>query len=110
MKQTLDTHEAARLLSSNPDNGFSYSGAVALVEYLEELEADTSEEIEFDAVAIRYDYSEYKSLTTWADEYGHDFAFDEDMDEEERDETVRDYICDHGQLIEFSGGIIVSSF
>ena len=33
-----------------------------------------------------------------------------DNEEEERAETIRDYIQDHGQLIEFDGGIIVSEF
>jgi hypothetical protein len=32
------------------------------------------------------------------------------MDEDEIDEAIRDYINDHGTLIEFDGGIIVSNF
>jgi hypothetical protein len=33
-----------------------------------------------------------------------------DNEEEDQDETIRDYILDHAQLIEFDGGIIVSEF
>ena len=33
-----------------------------------------------------------------------------DNEEEEQDEKIRDFIQDHGQLIEFDGGIIVSEF
>ena len=33
-----------------------------------------------------------------------------DNEEEEQDEKIRDFIHDHGQLIEFDGGIIVSEF
>tara|TARA_R110002073_G_scaffold57373_1_gene145814 strand:+ start:1319 stop:1807 length:489 start_codon:yes stop_codon:yes gene_type:complete len=33
-----------------------------------------------------------------------------DNEEEEQDEKIRDYIRDHGQLVEFDGGIIVSEF
>ena len=33
-----------------------------------------------------------------------------DNEEEDQDEKIRDFIQDHGQLIEFDGGIIVSEF
>jgi hypothetical protein len=36
--------------------------------------------------------------------------FDILEDSDDREETIRDYIRDHGQLIEFGGGIIVSEF
>jgi hypothetical protein len=35
---------------------------------------------------------------------------DYEADEDELDEKIREYINDRGQLIEFDGGIIVSSF
>ena len=84
------------------------------------------EPIEFDRVAIRCDFSEYSCLIGWACEYfGSDRAsFDElgnsdaavptdDMSDDELidyETAIRDYINEHGQLIEFDGGIIVSSF
>ena len=88
-----------------------------MASYLEELEQDIDEELELDLVAIRSDYSEYESATIWAVDYFRDDIFaamgidlNGDETEEEREKLIRDYIRDHGQLIEFTGGIIVSNF
>jgi hypothetical protein len=116
MKTTLTTSHAAEILANDENSSFSRLGAYALVEYLEQMEEDCGEEIEFCHVAIRCDYSEYDSLTDWAEDY---FAGDNwrdnvncdyDADDDTLDEKIREYIQDRGQLIEFSGGIIVSSF
>jgi hypothetical protein len=108
MKLTLSTYAVADLLIADNNANWSRAGARALAEYLEEMEEETGKEMEFDVVAIRCDYSEYESLAKWADEYG--FKIDEDEDQVAAEETIREYIQDHGQLIEFAGGIIVSSF
>jgi hypothetical protein len=116
MKKTLSTSEAAYILAGNREHGFSYSGARALVEYLEELEQDTGEDIEFDAVAIRCDWAEYESLQDWAADYHgaqkwmQDLGVDPETEQEAIDEAIREYIRDRGQLVEFDGGIIVSAF
>ena len=93
MKQTLTTSQAASLLADDKNNGFSYSGAYALCEY----------------------YSEHESLHKWAADYFTDWREDLALPEgmaghEEEQDAIRDYIQDHGQLIEFDGGIIVSPF
>ena len=41
---------------------WSYEGAEALINYLEELSEDIGENVEFDGVALRCEYSEYASL------------------------------------------------
>ena len=116
MKTTLTTSHAAEILASDENSSFSRLGAYALVEYLEQMEEDCGEEIEFCQVAIRCDYSEYASLTDWAEDYfagdnwRDDVKCDYDADDDTLDEKIREYIQDRGQLIEFSGGIIVSSF
>jgi hypothetical protein len=116
MKTTLTTSYAAHMLANDENSSFSRSGSYALVEYLEQLEEDTGEEIEFDSVAIRCDYAEHDSLADWANDYfGNDnwrdsVRCDYEADENEIDEKIREYIQDRGQLIEFEGGIIVSSF
>jgi hypothetical protein len=125
MKMNLSTYAVADLLLADNNANWSRAGALALADYLEEIESETGEEMEFDRVAIRCDYSEYKDLGSWAEDY---FAGDEqagadavglepDMDgkrwmqsEEEALDLVRDYIRDRGQLIEFAGGVIVSTF
>lgn len=103
MKTTLSTTEAAEILISDTCARWSRAGAFALVEYFERLEEDTGEEIEFDRVAIRCDFSEYASLQDWAHDYFIDWRGEED-------DAIRKYIQDHGELIEFDGGIIVSRF
>ena len=125
MKQTMTTHDIADALFNDENANWSRAGAFALAEYLEELEESTGEEMEFDRVAIRCDFSEYKSLLDFADEYfggdnrqasdalGLEIAMSGDEfeeDEEEIENAVRDYIENNGTLIEFDGGIIVSSF
>jgi hypothetical protein len=123
MKTTLSTSDIARALKSDENAAWSWNGARALAEYLEQLEEDTGEEMEMDVCAIRCDFSEYDSLEAWASDYfrnqadavdnlcltlGMDGSIDEDSDE--IDDLIRSYIQDHGQLIEFDGGVIVSSF
>jgi hypothetical protein len=116
MKTTLSTTQAAQMLADDENSSFSIAGAFALVEYLEQMEDDCGEAIEFDAVAIRCDYSEYESLQDWAHDYFSNawqelgFNEEEEIDDDAFDSAIRDYIQDRGQLIEFEGGIIVSSF
>lgn len=59
MVHTLTTSEVVDLLLSDEHADWSPAGARVLVEYLEGIEADTGQPVEFDRVAIRCDYSEY---------------------------------------------------
>ena len=121
MKTTLNTSDIAHALKSDENAAWSWNGAHALAEYLEEYEESTGEELELDVCAIRCDFSESESLQDWLMEHhgvetlalalqrsGIDMEGDED--EDEIDYWIRSYIQDHGQLIEFDGGVIVSSF
>jgi hypothetical protein len=114
MKTTLTTSEAANILFNDKNANWSYAGARALAEYLEECEESTGEELEFDYVAIRCEFSEWDSLQDWAADYFSGDWREEvgatDCEDEETDDKIREYIQDHGQLIEFDGGVIVSSF
>jgi hypothetical protein len=107
MKKTLNTSEGINCLLRDRYATWSYKGAKAIVEHLEQIEEETGEEMEMDVVAIRCDWAEYESLEAWAEEYG--FQPDGE-DEEEREDSIRNYIELHGQLIEFPGGVIVSNF
>lgn len=109
MKTTLSTHEAANILLDDEFANWSRGAAFALVEYLEELEGETGEEFELDRIAIRCEWSEYGTLEEWAEDYGADLE-EAPEDDEERDEEIRDYIYERGQLIEFDGGVLVSAF
>lgn len=121
MKKTLTTFDIANALFSDKYASWTSSGAFALAEHLEQCERDTGEEMELDVVAIRCEFSESTSLQDWLMEHHgaetlsfalHYSGIDLDggEDEEEIKGLVRSYIQDHGQLIEFTGGIIVSSF
>ena len=116
MKTTLSTTQAAHLLLDDTNAAWSRLGAFALVEYLEELEEDTGNEIDLCPCSIRCEYSQYDSLEDFALEYfGSDQKAKEelnciDQDQDVIEEAIREFIQDHGTLIEFEGGIIVSAF
>lgn len=113
---TLSTYQIADALKNDTCARWSYNGALALAEHLEEYEESTGEEIELDTCAIRCEFSEYSSLLDWAHDYFSnalkELGFDEkeENDDDEVDDKIREYIQGHGQLIEFDGGVIVSSF
>ena len=123
MKLTLSTYEAAERLFNDENANWTRAGAFALVEHLEELEDSIGEEIDFCPCGLRCDFSQYESLDAWAteqfrshvdgiDELGLTLDDDGKIEEspEEIDEAIREYIRDRGALLEFDGGIIVSSF
>ena len=117
MKTTLNTYDVARELMNDSNAAWSRAGALALAEYLEEYEESTGEELELDVVAIRCDFSEWTDFEDWRNCYFADEAqaqeatgYDDEADDDDKDEATRAYIMDHGQLVEFDGGIIVSSF
>ena len=49
--------------------GFSYEGAKALFDYLEEYEEEGGKELEFDAVALGCDFMEYESKNELLEQY-----------------------------------------
>lgn len=113
----MTTSQIARALMNDDNANWTYSGARALAEYLEEVETDTGSELEFDRVALRCDFAEYEGLRQWAEDYFGSIgawesalSIEPDTLPDECDERIREYITNRGQLIEFDGGIIVSSF
>jgi hypothetical protein len=131
MKTTLNTHDITNALFNDKHAAWSYNGAKALAEYLEQYEEDCGIDLELDVVALRCEFSEFASLIGWAEEhfanFSEEFGIDyinpvtgenedqsvQDCDGYFHDETldsIGEYIRDRGQLIEFEGGIIVSEF
>lgn len=95
MKLTLTTTEAVRLLMQDQNVNWSRLGATALVEYLDKIDPD----MEFDAVAIRCDFSEYKTAAEAADDmFGEELEEDDALNFLERDGVL---------VAEFKGGVIV---
>jgi hypothetical protein len=75
--------------------GFSYNGARALYEYLEEIDEYSDEY--FDPIAYSIAWTEYSDLSIVAHEYGEEYG---DLD----------YLSQETMTIEFEGGIIVLNF
>ncbi len=104
---TLTTSEAADELQRDENAAWSYNGARALVEYLEECESDNSP-IEFDRVAIRCDYSEFATAREAAEQY--DFTAEPGDDDDTTEAAALEYLLDMGTVITFEGGIIIQDY
>lgn len=117
MKQTLSTSEAAHQLYSDENAGWTWAGATALVKHLEELEEGQGEEMVFDRVGIRCDYSEYASLEEAFFEYCPD-AKDlllyikgcRGRPRPSPSSVFAEYFAERTTIIEFDGGVIVENF
>jgi hypothetical protein len=86
---------------------FSYEGAKALFEYLEQYEEDTGEELELDVIALCCDYTEDSAEAVIAN-----YSIDVDgLDDDEKAEAVRDYLAGNTQLIaETPSGFLYANF
>ena len=101
MKRTLNTTQMIGELLDDNYARWSRPAAEAIIGYLEQLEEDCGQEIEFDAVGIRCDFSEYLSAVEAAGEYT-----DEEMNEEE----ALEYLRDRTAVIPFTGGCVIQDF
>lgn len=94
--QELTKHTFAYELSKDKSNGFSYEGAELLFNYLEGF----GEDIEFDPVALRCEYSEY-TKEELIENYSYSAEVEgEDLDENDEWEIVKDYIENNTVLLE----------
>jgi len=50
---------------------FSYEGLEALFKWLEQLESEMGEEIEFDVIGLCCEYTEYDNFKIFQDEHSH---------------------------------------
>jgi hypothetical protein len=115
MKKTLSVHEIANELKNDQYAGWSYDGAMALAEHLDQMDQDSGDDTEFDVVAIRCDFSEYESAQDAASNYAWEFEGDEEeidpMDlDEKREESALEFLKDNTVVIEFETGIIIQDF
>ncbi len=69
MIKTITEHEFVDAIRGDEYNIMSYEGARALFKYIENLEDDIGEQLEFDRVGIRCDFSEYENLEEVLEQY-----------------------------------------
>ncbi len=82
MKQTVNFSEFCdRFRDMDRNNNFSYEGKRALLNYLEEYEESTGEEIELDIIALCCEYTEYEDLKEFQDNYGDDYETMESIED-----------------------------
>ena len=112
MKKTLSTMQAADMLRRDEYAGWSYDGAEALVEYLEQYEQDLGEQVELDVVAIRCDFSEYSSALEAAIDNGYNEGDSTQLSEDSEvdQEAALEYLQEHTTVIEFDGGVIIQDY
>jgi len=67
MKKTISEYE----FTNHPvlQDNFSYFGRIALFDALEQLEEDLGEQWDFDPIAIRCDFTEYKNIQEFWQDY-----------------------------------------
>lgn len=95
MKEDVSFNRFCDGFEPNRKDNFSYAGKRALFDYLEELEEDTGQEIEFDPVALCCEYNEYKNLGEYLSNYSTDVdksEFEENDDLEGYEEAVMEEI------------------
>ena len=78
---TLSAVDIANSLDRDTNASWSWSACIALGEYYEALSEDMGEDIEFDAVAIRCEWSQYESIEEALENYS-DHETIEDLENE----------------------------
>ena len=103
----LNSYALANQILSDCQASYSYSGALSLAEFFDEH----AENEEFDAVAIRCDWSEYKNAIVAAKEYGWKYDEDEDEDEDEKKEKSAMNFLEHNTIVlVHDSGIMLVNF
>jgi hypothetical protein len=108
MKISLTTSEAVHRLLADEYAGWTYAGAKALVEYMEELEESCGEEMTFCNVELRCDWSEYSTALEAAKDRG--FDMEEEADEDEQEGAALVYLQRNTTVLQFPGGVVVQDY
>jgi len=117
--ETLTPDDIATRLTHDEHAQWTYQGAYALAQYLDDLSSDTGEPWEFDVVAIRCDYTEYSSAREAASELlewdGEDMDTELALSQEDGDDAERaalEYLGKRTTVISVTGTtrVIVQTF
>ena len=66
--KNISEYEFVNVMATD-EYGFSYEGAKALFNYLEDMEQDCDTDVDFDPIAFRCEYSEYDSFEDLQQDY-----------------------------------------
>lgn len=106
----LNSYALANQILSDCQANYSYSGAVALAEFFDEH----AENEEFDPVAIRCDWSEYKSAIEAASDYGWKYDDEDDEDDEDDDEkkekSAMNFLENNTTVLVHESGVMIVNF
>jgi len=70
----------SRFREDAKENGFSYEGTSALWNYLEQIEEETGQPVEYDPVDFCANYKEYKDLKGFQKDYGDSYKNIKDIE------------------------------
>lgn len=82
-------------------NTFTVAARKALFEYIEEMESDCGDTINFDPIALCCDWREASSALEYMSDNGCT---------RERGQSAMEYLSENTQVIEFNLGILVAAF
>jgi len=107
----LFSYSLASQILNDCQANYSHDGARALAEFFDE----NAEDEEFDAVAIRCDWSEYKSACEAAGEYGWEEEEEEDDDdddekEEKRESQALSFLEERTTVLVHDSGVTIANF
>lgn len=102
MKKTVSKYEFMN--DSRLTNNFSYHGLEALFDWFEEYEESCGQELEYDPVAIRCDFTEFNDLDEVRELY-YDLPEVNDNGEE-----ALEWLRDRTSVIEFGTSLILQVF
>ena len=111
MKITLTESEFINRFMAIRPNQFSREALAALFAHLEELERDCGEEVEFDAIAICCDWTEYGNAVEGAEAYGFEAEDSEDEKADKSEQDALTFLCDETTVLELSsGGVVILNY
>jgi hypothetical protein len=108
MKITLTTEQIAQSLRLYSENAWTYEGSLEIATWLQENEEHAGEEFEFDAAAIHGAFSEFKTATEAAQNFG--WAPDETEFDAANEAAAVSWLEMRTDVRIFPYGIIVVSF
>jgi hypothetical protein len=98
----------------NLNGNFSYKGLRHLFNYLDDLSEDTGEDIKLDVIGLCCEYSEYKNLDEYLNDYSTELKKDDFEVEDDYLKAVEEEISEKTTLIKFEDdlneGFIIQQF